>query len=244
MTDDTLPAGTRQRILEAAGELFAAQGYQRTSLREIADRLGVTKAAVLYHFPAKEKILTALTVPLLHDLKQVLDDAAGAEPDQRRWAVVEGMLDAFLVHRQALLMMRHDLAILTQQPDFLHRFLEVGERAHFLIAGPGADLADRVRAAQAVAILGDPVLYFADTPIDLLRELILDNARKLYDDGPSPAGRPTAPAPRRAGRPRALDPDRVATARRLYEAGGHTVAQLADQLGVSRATMYRHLRTL
>ena len=37
---------TRARILDVALELFAAQGYEKTSLREIADRLGVTKAAL------------------------------------------------------------------------------------------------------------------------------------------------------------------------------------------------------
>ena len=37
---------TRARIQQVALELFAEQGYERTSLREIAERLGVTKAAL------------------------------------------------------------------------------------------------------------------------------------------------------------------------------------------------------
>ena len=36
---------TRERIIRVALELFSEQGYEQTSLREIADRLGVTKAA-------------------------------------------------------------------------------------------------------------------------------------------------------------------------------------------------------
>ena len=40
-----------------ATELFIEQGYEGTSLREIADRLGITKAALYYHFPSKDDIL-------------------------------------------------------------------------------------------------------------------------------------------------------------------------------------------
>src|ERR1700694_4782548 len=41
---------TRQQILDTALTLFTVQGYDATSLRQIADRLGVTKAALYYHF--------------------------------------------------------------------------------------------------------------------------------------------------------------------------------------------------
>ena len=51
---------TRRRILDVALELFASQGYDRTSLREISERLGFSKAALYYHFRAKEDILRAL----------------------------------------------------------------------------------------------------------------------------------------------------------------------------------------
>src|SRR5207249_9245344 len=47
---------TRQRIQTVALELFAEQGYDKTSLREIAERLDVTKAALYYHFKSKEDI--------------------------------------------------------------------------------------------------------------------------------------------------------------------------------------------
>jgi AcrR family transcriptional regulator len=44
---------TRARIQQVALELFAEQGYDKTSLREIAERLDVTKAALYYHFKSK-----------------------------------------------------------------------------------------------------------------------------------------------------------------------------------------------
>ena len=51
---------TRQRIQDVALELFAEQGYEKTSLREIAERLDVTKAALYYHFKTKEDIIDSL----------------------------------------------------------------------------------------------------------------------------------------------------------------------------------------
>ena len=51
---------TRARIQQVALELFAEQGYEKTSLREIAERLDVTKAALYYHFKSKEDIVRSL----------------------------------------------------------------------------------------------------------------------------------------------------------------------------------------
>jgi len=50
---------TRSRIQDVALDLFTEQGYEATSLREIAERLGVTKAALYYHFKSKDEIVTS-----------------------------------------------------------------------------------------------------------------------------------------------------------------------------------------
>src|ERR1700677_4503337 len=55
---------TRERILDVALDLFNDQGYDKTSLREIAERLGFTKAALYYHFERKEDILLQLHLRL------------------------------------------------------------------------------------------------------------------------------------------------------------------------------------
>ncbi len=52
---------TRARVQQVALELFAERGYEKTSLREIAERLGVTKAALYYHFKSKEDIVHSFT---------------------------------------------------------------------------------------------------------------------------------------------------------------------------------------
>ncbi|MFF2503936.1 TetR/AcrR family transcriptional regulator [Streptomyces sp. NPDC058067] len=61
---------TRQRIQDVALELFAEQGYEKTSLREIAEHLDVTKAALYYHFKTKEDIV----VSLFEDLTKPIDE--------------------------------------------------------------------------------------------------------------------------------------------------------------------------
>lgn len=57
---DERRTNTREQIRAIALELFAERGYDKTSLREIAERLGVTKAAVYYHYRTKEEILASL----------------------------------------------------------------------------------------------------------------------------------------------------------------------------------------
>jgi NADH dehydrogenase len=54
-------------------ELFSRHGYEKTSLREIAERLGMTKAALYYHYPSKQALLLAIVVPLIDEWRAVAD---------------------------------------------------------------------------------------------------------------------------------------------------------------------------
>jgi AcrR family transcriptional regulator len=59
---NTVERPMRERILQVALELFTERGYDGTSLREIAEKLDVTKAALYYHFKSKEALLLALVI--------------------------------------------------------------------------------------------------------------------------------------------------------------------------------------
>src|SRR5262252_3741554 len=71
---------TRARVQKVALELFAEQGYEKTSLREIAERLGVTKAALYYHFKSKEDIVHSFTDDYFAELEQVIAWGASQPP--------------------------------------------------------------------------------------------------------------------------------------------------------------------
>ncbi len=77
---------TRSRIQAIALELFTEQGYEATSLREIAERLGVTKAALYYHFKTKEDIVASLMQDRVDAITDLLAWARAQEqtPELRR----------------------------------------------------------------------------------------------------------------------------------------------------------------
>ncbi|WUH77366.1 TetR family transcriptional regulator [Streptomyces sp. NBC_00435] len=232
---------TRRRILRVSMELFGVHGFHETSLREIAERVGVSKPAVLYHFPGKADILAALVEPMLRDLAAALVRAAAAgAADRVRWAAIEGVLDVWLKHRCLIRLNLQDMALATPGPAFA-RLRDTMLRASSLVAGPDPGFAERVRGTQAVAMLSDPVVLFADAPVAALREAVLDGVRRLLD-GPAEPGSVTArPVPGgRRGRPAAMTPAMTEAARRMHAAGSGATA-IAATLGVSRATVYRHL---
>jgi AcrR family transcriptional regulator len=167
---------TRTQILDSARRLFAQQGYQQTSIREIAEQLGMTKTAVLYHFPSKADILTALAEPYLADL------AAAVEGATTRQELFEGFVDVYLRHR-ALLHdnVIQDLALLAQVP-IVSRLRELMFEANRRAAGPNPTFREKVRAAQAIAALSDPVIAYADDPPEKMREEVLRGVALLFSD--------------------------------------------------------------
>ncbi|HYA50568.1 MAG TPA: helix-turn-helix domain-containing protein, partial [Streptosporangiaceae bacterium] len=80
--------GTRERIQSIALELFAEQGYEKTSLREIAERLGVTKAALYYHFKSKEDIVRSFTEDYRAELETVIAWGASQPPTPQNRAEI------------------------------------------------------------------------------------------------------------------------------------------------------------
>lgn len=89
-SEDARRTDTRERILEVAARLFSERGFAGTSIRDIADALGVTKAALYYHFPSKDAILGELVAQPLAAVRAVLaephrlTDRAGREAFIRR----------------------------------------------------------------------------------------------------------------------------------------------------------------
>lgn len=74
---------TRARIRAVAMELFTDQGYDKTSMREIAEQLGVTKAALYYHFQTKQDIIADLFVSLPEGINEIVTWARQQPPGRK-----------------------------------------------------------------------------------------------------------------------------------------------------------------
>jgi len=96
---------TRQRILDAALDLFGARGVDAVSLDEIAREVGVRKQTVLYWFPSKDELVDAVLEAVAAELVVVIDAAvrsAADDPLERIDAVVRAVFRP-AVRRPAML---------------------------------------------------------------------------------------------------------------------------------------------
>ncbi len=94
---DFIPkVGTEQRLLEAAGEIFAEFGYQSATTRQICEKAGANVAAINYYFGDKEGLYLAVlrSVPKAHEEKYPSDRglSLGAIPEQKLRAYVRSLL--------------------------------------------------------------------------------------------------------------------------------------------------------
>jgi AcrR family transcriptional regulator len=102
---------TRRQILATAQRLFTELGYDATSLQMIADEMGLTKAAVYYHFRAKSDILHAAMQPGIERLEALLEEGAGIRGRRARTEhLVNGFVDFLVQNRHYAVMASTDPA--------------------------------------------------------------------------------------------------------------------------------------
>jgi AcrR family transcriptional regulator len=78
----------REEIVRAAVEVFSSVGFHKGSLREVADRAGLSQAGLLHHFPSKERLLQAVLTWRDEDAGQRLGSPAPEGLD-----LLRGMVD-------------------------------------------------------------------------------------------------------------------------------------------------------
>jgi AcrR family transcriptional regulator len=96
------PAPHLSPILTAALDLFSARGFHGTTVRDIAERVGVTVPALYYHHENKEAILEAVLNASMDQLQARCDESlrgAASTPDVRFLNLVECLVDFMITHR-------------------------------------------------------------------------------------------------------------------------------------------------
>jgi AcrR family transcriptional regulator len=157
---------TPRLIQEAALELFLDRGYEKTSLREIAERLDVTKAALYYHFKTKEDIV----IGLFQEFGRPLDDL-----------IAWGRTQPPVLETRLELLRRYSAALETAGPLFRFAYenqptlreLRIGQTIrerlaalNSLVIPPGATLKERARAESALFTVHFGAFAMRDAEVD------------------------------------------------------------------------------
>jgi AcrR family transcriptional regulator len=183
-------AATRARILDIALELFNEKGYENTSVREIAERLGTSKTALYYYFTSKQDILLELHLRLHALGREAFDRLGGLEGGEELAAAWPELLDHFIdqvIDNPELFLFhqRNHRALEQIQDDERHQAEneDLEQQMRALLSSPEIPLAQRVRMACSagaviVTLLGGGEM-FGDVPANELAELVRDAAHDL-----------------------------------------------------------------
>ena len=167
---------TSRRILQVALELFNERGYEGTPLRDVAERLGITTAALYYHFKSKDHILLNLARPMLESIDALIERSrpAAHSPHARR-ALLGEYLEVLLEHRELFRLLGRDVGALNRQ-GIGARMQEQDRRLQALLVGPAAKGRAQVQAAAALGALRHPVIALPEKELEAERESLLDAA--------------------------------------------------------------------
>src|SRR5688572_20771113 len=103
---------TRERILDAAREMFVQHGYEATTMRAIADRIEYTPTAIYHHFQSKEALLTELANSDFRSLASAFQQIGRiADPLERLRLTGQAYIGFALEHP-----MQYQLMFMTRKP--------------------------------------------------------------------------------------------------------------------------------
>jgi AcrR family transcriptional regulator len=185
-----------RRIARLALDRFRVDGFVGTSIADLAGALGVSKAAIYYHYRSKDALLHHLIDPLLdaidaciHDHTTPVASARTARP------LLDAYLAVLLAHREVVPLIATDVAVLNH-PRIGPRLRAQNHQLRTLLTAPDTSMSAMVRAEAALGAIWRPLV--ADTPVDLTdpanRQTLIDAAvatlqpSRLCPDGePVPA---------------------------------------------------------
>ena len=171
---------TRERIREVALELFVRHGFSNTTLQDIADQLGLTRAALYYHHPSKDHLIASLVQPAKDDIDAFLSRAERTDVSPRE--VLEGFFDLNYRHRLVILALVRDPTGLGSV-EAEGWVTELAAQAQRLLAGSEPTPERRMRAVVAINGLSRCATVLTDIPHDELRPRAVDLALEIIEGG-------------------------------------------------------------
>jgi AcrR family transcriptional regulator len=172
---------TRSKIQDVALRLFIENGYEATSLREIAEEVGVTKAALYYHFKTKDEIVTSLIDDRIARLEALIEWGQSLpRTPQARVEFVTRYADELHEGRH------HDIIKFFERNQTALRENPKSERMRDLmltminfLTDEGAHPADRLRSALVIFALHAGSFVLNDISDDERRDASLEVALEL-----------------------------------------------------------------
>jgi len=154
-----------RRIAHLALARFRVGGFVGTSIADLAGALGVSKAAIYYHYRSKDALLHHLIDPLLDAIDACIHDhTTPATSARTARQLLDAYLAVLLAHREVVPLVTTDVAVLNH-PRIGPRLRAQNQQLWTRLAGPDTDVAARLRAEAALGAIWRPLI--AQPPLDL-----------------------------------------------------------------------------
>ena len=178
-----------RRIARLALTRFRVDGFVGTSIADLAGALGVSKAAIYYHYRSKDTLLHRLVDPLLDAIDACIGDHTTPARTPRQ--LLGAYLAVLLAHREVVPLVATDVAVLNH-PTIGPRLRAQNQQLQSLLTAPDTSALARLRAEAALGAIWRPLI--AEPPLDLTdpahQHTLVDAAvATLQPSRPSPNGR-------------------------------------------------------
>jgi AcrR family transcriptional regulator len=182
-----------RRIARLALARFRVGGFVGTSIADLAGALGVSKAAIYYHYRSKDALLHRLIDPLLDAIDTCIHDHITPATSARTPRQLLGAYLAVLIaHREAVPLVATDVAVLNH-PRIGPHLRAQNQQLQSLLTAPDTSALARLRAEAALGAIWRPLI--AEPPLDLTdpahQHTLIDAAlAALQPSRPPPDGEP------------------------------------------------------